>query len=377
MAIISLGKLDKSLIPMIIGCVFTFLNRLLNQYKGTLLFKNAILSNIVFSFARFLAIIPYIIVQVRTNNFKNTKNRNDDNNLMKYISRDFKDNKKDIFKGKTIYIILASLTFFVQSILFVLTFEIKASSWIWYILIASLFYYFIFKVKLYKHHYLSILLIIVIGFIIDFATGNLVNDIKNNFGLLLLRFLREILFSFHNVLAKYIMEKKYISVYFFTFTDGIINIILLIIVGLIDYYCTGYNDYDEYFNNFNNSELFVLLGGIITQFGVIIFLYITIKNNTPSHAFIILAFGQFAYIYSSGLTALVIICLIFILFLSLVIIEIIEINFCGLSYNIKRNIILRAENDVHVSDSKPRNESAEKIETNGYLINLSDIDSEN
>ena len=203
---------------------------------------------------------------------------------------------------------------------------------------------------MYKHHYLSILLIIVIGFIIDFATGNLVNDIKNNFGLLLLRFLREILFSFHNVLAKYIMEKKYI---------------------------TGYNDYDEYFNNFNNSELFVLLGGIITQFGVIIFLYITIKNNTPSHAFIILAFGQFAYIYSSGLTALVIICLIFILFLSLVIIEIIEINFCGLSYNIKRNIILRAENDVHVSDSKPRNESAEKIETNGYLINLSDIDSEN
>ena len=98
MAIISLGKLDKSLIPMIIGCVFTFLNRLLNQYKGTLLFKNAILSNIVFSFARFLAIIPYIIVQVRTNNFKNTKNINDDNNLMKYISRDFKDNKKDIFK---------------------------------------------------------------------------------------------------------------------------------------------------------------------------------------------------------------------------------------------------------------------------------------
>ena len=46
MAIISLGIINKSLIPMLAGCAFCFLNRLLNQYDGTLLFKNIILTNI-------------------------------------------------------------------------------------------------------------------------------------------------------------------------------------------------------------------------------------------------------------------------------------------------------------------------------------------
>ena len=43
---------------------------------------------------------------------------------------------------------------------------------------------------------------------------------------------------------------------------------------------------------------------------------------------------------------MVIISLILILFLSLIFNEIIEINFCGLSHNIKRNIMARAESET-------------------------------
>ena len=81
MAFIRLGNINKNLIPIVIGSVVCFLNRLLNLYEGTLLFKNVILLNICISLSRFLAIIPYIILKI-----KSKQNQNSDLN-------DINDNK--------------------------------------------------------------------------------------------------------------------------------------------------------------------------------------------------------------------------------------------------------------------------------------------
>lgn len=48
----------------------------------------------------------------------------------------------------------------------------------------------------------------------------------------------------------------------------------------------------------------------------------------------------------------IIICLIIILFISLIFNEIIEINLFGLSYNTKRNIMKRAEDDTLAKNDK-------------------------
>ena len=81
-----------------------------------------------------------------------------------------------------------------------------------------------------------------------------------------------------------------------------------------------------------------MLGVILTQLGINITTLFTTKNNSPFHVFIIFVFGQLAYyIKFDGVSILVIICLIFILFLSLIFNEIIEINIWGLSYNTKKN----------------------------------------
>ena len=62
--------------------------------------------------------------------------------------------------------------------------------------------------------------------------------------------------------------------------------------------------------------------------------------------FIIFVFGQLAYYLDfSAVSIILIICFIFILFVTLVFNEIIEINFWGLSYNTKRNITKRAEDE--------------------------------
>ena len=63
MAIIGLGKIDKSLIPIIVGCVFCFVNRIINQYDGSLLLENKIIPNIFIAFSDLLTLIPYLILK--------------------------------------------------------------------------------------------------------------------------------------------------------------------------------------------------------------------------------------------------------------------------------------------------------------------------
>ena len=344
MAFISLGKIDKNLIPLFIGCIFCLLNRFINQYDNTLLFENIVLTNLFIYLADCLVIIPFIILKIRSKKVNKIYRGDINDNNLKYIYRNL---KKEIIKGKAKYIILFGVIFFVESLMFVLTFKIKTNSWIFYILLSSLFYYLIFKVKLYKHHYISIILIIIIGLIIDLVVGNLQNDISNNFLLLFLSFLRVILLSLNYVIIKYIMETKFCSIYEIGFYDGIINSILYSIFLICDIYYFGIYDYGKYFNNFNSTELIVLLGVMITQVVFGLCSLSTTKNNSPCHVFIIFVFGQLAYYINFSLTnsVVVFICLIFILFLSLIFNEIIEINIWRLSYNTKSNIIKRANNE--------------------------------
>ena len=68
MAYIGLGKINKNIIPLILGCVFCLLNRLVNSYQGTKLFKNVILTNIFIAISHSFIIIPYIIYRIITKN---------------------------------------------------------------------------------------------------------------------------------------------------------------------------------------------------------------------------------------------------------------------------------------------------------------------
>ena len=344
MAIISLGKLDKDFISVVVGCVACFLNRLLNQYDGTLLFKNVILSNIFISISRFLTVIPYIILKIRS---KRIKRISDVNNIytndIEYI---YSHKKKTIRQDKFRYILLSAIIYLTQQILFVLTIQVKTNSWIWIIIITSLFDYLIFKIKLYKHHYLSAILILLIGILIDVVLENIQDDIINNTLYLLIKFVREILFSLYNVLAKYVMEKKFVFVYEFSFYVGTIILLLLGIFSIFDYKYFGIDNYEEYFKYFNSTELLVILAVIASQIVINLSSLFTVKNNSPCHIFIMFLFGQLAYyINFKEQNIFAVICLFFILFLSRVFCEIIEINFWGLSKNTKINIMKRAQTE--------------------------------
>ena len=360
MACISLGKIDKNIIPIIVGSIFCFLNRLLNEAKPEI-YENTILTNIVISLSRFLTIIPLIIFKIKFKQDRsyNDKNNNSDKNS-KSIVLIYKNNRIYV-KGVAKYVLLSAVIYLIQSIFFALAFKATTNAWIWYILIASIFYYLMFKVQLYKHHYLSIIFIIVIGTVIDLTTEAIIVDANNEPLALVSKYIKEILFSLYNVIAKYVMEKKYISVYEFSFYIGAFNLIVLIIFSIFDnYFFHIYSNYGDILSNLGGIEILKVLGVLFTQVGINLGTLFTTKNCSPCHLFIIFVFGQVAYYINFDIyRGLVISCLIIILFFSLIFSEIIEINLFGLSHNTKRNIIGRSESEILA-----KNETIEEMDEN-------------
>ena len=233
MACISLGTINKSLIVIIIGSIICFLNRLLNKIEDAkILFENLVLINICMSLSRFLTIVPYIILKIRSKRKNKSSDIEDLNHLKKLLHN---DQVKEASKNKWGYILLSGFIFLAVSYSLTASFKINTNAWIWYILLSSIIYYLIFKNRLYRHHYFSIVLIILLGLVIDLITGNIQKEIVGEPLLLSLKFLKQIFFALYNVIAKYVMEKKHVSVYEFSFYVGLFNLVVLLIFSIFDY----------------------------------------------------------------------------------------------------------------------------------------------
>ena len=402
MAFIGFGKIDKNIIPLILGCVFCLLNRILNSAFGNYLLSNVILTNIFISLANTLIIIPYLVYKLISKKIdknkkkedkdvnneitkKESKNSNstitdqeDDDKKLEYIYNENDDIEN--VPGKLKFIILIALIFFVNYYLFILTIDIKTNTWTMYIVFTSIFYYLIFKSKLYRHHYLCIGLILIFGIIIDIIEENLLKDANDKTASFCLSILRVILLSLIYVLIKYTMEKKYVSPYVLGMFIGLINLVLFIIFGILDHFFIHiYNNYIEYFQNFNASKLLVILGLMSTQLGLYTSLFFIDKNESPCHIFIVFVFGQFGYIFwnlrfiqDGRKIAGIIILLALILFFSLVFNEIIELRFLGFAYNTKRNITERGAIETDNTMLLNNNASDGRISN---TIEMSDKDS--
>ena len=233
MALISIGKIDKNLIPIFVGCIVYFFSRLLFTVKETTLFNHKIIPNVLATFSKLFAFIPYIIIKKRSKQINNSEIQKINNNDIELI---YTDSKIEPIGNKGRYFVLSTILLFVQAIIFLYTYAIKTNTWIWDILITSLFYYLLFKIKLYRHHYLSMIIIILTGLVIVLVLKNFQNDITNNLFLLFMRIIRETLFSLNDVLNKYMMEKKFCSPYEIRLYTGLIDLIFYGIFEIFDYF---------------------------------------------------------------------------------------------------------------------------------------------
>ena len=222
MAFIGFGKINKNIIPLILGSVFYFLNRLLSAYNSDIFSKNMIITNIFIALANTLIIIPFIVYKIYNKACGINNNKGDRNNNIPKKEKDDETKKtKYIYSGdaienakrKYLFILLYGLIFFVNCNLYLYIISVKSNIWTMYIAFTSLFYYLILKSKLYRHHYLSICLILIFSFIIDIVMGNLKFDFSSQLAKLFLSLLRVLSLSLFFVLVIYTMEKKYVSPY--------------------------------------------------------------------------------------------------------------------------------------------------------------------
>ena len=214
---------------------------------------------------------------------------------------------------------------------------------------------------------MSIIIIILAGIVADLISENLQSDIFDNLLLFFIRIIREILFSTHEIINKYLIEDKFCSVYELSLYSGISIVIIMGLLSIFEPY-HKLDNFQEYSNNFNIKKLFVIIGVIIAHFGYILSTLFTNKNNTPCHTFIILVFGQLINNINFTENSIpIVICLIFILVISLIFNEIIEINCCGLSEKTRINIINRANNEDLFNK---KSISCVKVEKEDYLIEM-------
>jgi hypothetical protein len=202
-------------------------------------------------------------------------------------------------------------------------------------------------------------MILILGLILIFI---------NYDGFTIMTILVEVLHCLEVVITKYLMEELFCSPYGISIFEGlfeiIVNIILLIISTKKKFMIDKDNFYD-YIDELKELvsikwEIILLIISMLSRLFFKLFGLITIQIYTSSHIILLFIIGESIFFFwdfkEYYILFLNIFLFVLLLFMFLVFTEFIELNFCGLQKDIKRNIQERAltetslGNQINISD---------------------------
>jgi len=218
------------------------------------------------------------------------------------------------------------------------------------IIFMSIFAYLILKLKLHKHHYLCISVIIIrsIAYTIIFNVYKKDPSKKNDIIPYIVSFVTEIAFSLTYVMSKYFMLIKYIHPFEIMFFEGIFELFFSIMTLIISSLIGKLDNISHFLEKFKYMEIFILISWIIVNFIYHAILFKVIDIFSPFYIHISILLSEFLSFFfkldrlNIGQLIFYIISFIVCPFMILVFLEIIELNFCGLSEMTAKNIELRA-----------------------------------
>jgi len=380
MKFLTFGKIDKKLLIAVVGGLTTLTFKYTVKYnpKFQIIIQNHFLWNIYVSFAMFLAIIPHLILKHRSKSSLNSLGTPKEKSKLKIeliVDDDIFERRKC---AKFRFILYSTIFDFTQTLLYTF-FGINNSFNLWNfdIIFLSLFSYLLLKTKFYRHQYVSMIIITILGFGLN-ITVFLKDDIEITSSIfqITMIFISEICFCSNYVITKYNMEKNYSGPYEVCMWEGaigfILNLICLVVFNLSGSTINGVKYPDnikDYLENFDYNDFIVCFAAIITYFIFNISLFLTCNYFTPFHALnIYIIKDSHLYLRLSDnviLNILSFLILILIVFAYLVFIEIIEVNICNISYNTKKNIEKRSrkESSLDFIPIIPSNEEEEDEKT--------------
>ena len=292
-----------------------------------------------------------------------------------------------------IYMILVCLTFVfyieIKKVLYIEGFQFF-NFWTIEIIFMFLLWRNYFNINFYRHHKVSIIfnvsicstLLLTASFLPTSLSGenpgnsyqNLNDKLGNYFYCILFIFVFSILsliYSFSRIYSKVLMQIKFISPYIIIFLFGITGLFVSLISSIVSYFINYHDNIIDYYSVLRSVlnegktykfylEIFVIYPlYTFTSFMELTFEILTIYYLNPFYVLMtnnlyygISEFLSFMLNLSSDglvITHFILAELseIFAAFSYMVYLEIIELNFCGLNYNLKKHIILKGEDEFN------------------------------
>ena len=390
--IISFGHLNLYILLIPLGAVFSTVEEIIISKSKKLSHldinkeQHPVILAINKAFGLCLSFIFFIIYKIC-----NKKNKNTNVFLLEKMLNKIILNKNVSNIEKFLWILLGAVLDFSANILYSycsIETDDYLTFWSTNIILMSLFSFLFLNMKLYKHHYLSIIFIMIIGIIYNWISGNFNADkLIKNYKSYIISFISESIFNILYVLYEYFMFKKFINLYAMLFCQGLIELILGIITLIIttNYY-PEFDSYYTYIKDLDSLEIGLFFALIIAYFLEALTIYIIIYIFTPFHIFLVNVLSNFLCFFIIGelkyelpITITCSIFLIFYFFFILLFVEIIQLNFCGLSTMTKKNIEERAlmESKQYINDindtesqSNDKNDVEKTITYKGYAFEL-------
>ena len=371
MKLISLGNVHFKLVYILFGGLAKLVAELILYFFADKIKMNTypFIMGINAGLGMTLAFIPDLILKCKLGN-KITKK---DEKIL-YNNFEFNTRKKRISKTqlKIIIIALCCILDYIQKILtFLYSQYILNNLWIFDIVFLGAFSWLILNLKLYNHQYLSCLFMIIFGIVLNAI------DVEYDVSLiykLLLSFLIEICYNLAIVVAKYGMDTLFMTPFEITCYEGIFEVVLNVIFLAIatnkelvnppllielakscEYKGKTYLDnFYSYWESMDGTEVLVFIVQMFSRALFNLFGHIIANEFTPSHVIFLLMIGEIFLAFKGTFDTKHIGSLFIILveiFMLLIFTEIIELNFCELEYNTKKNIRER-ERKITALDSK-------------------------
>ena len=399
--IISFGHINLYILIILLGAIFNTAKYLITNKSKKLgeddpkkpESQHPVIITINYAMGLCLSFIFFIIYKIRNKRNKTTNIFLLDNIINK--SNIYKEVTK---KEKFLWILLGSIIDFIANIINSYNW-VKKDNYLCYwpsnILLMSLFSYLLLKMKLYKHHFLSIIIIILISVAHTFFSGNLSLDtLKENYKGYIIYFFTEGTFNILYVLYKFFMIKKSIKSYGILFFQGLIELILgIIVLAITTKYCPELDSLFIFIEGIDGKEIFRFVSLIFINFITFLTIFIILDIFTAFHIFLLNIISEIIIclaegIFNSNFYIMIIVYSIFLIisvFVVLVFIEIIHLNFCGLSYMTKKNIEERARLDSMLNDDNDddekndyiiKNNDDETINLGEYSLELQEVNNE-
>ena len=178
--LITCGKVDKNILFIIIGSMGKFFARLIKKKFTPIINTHPLMIGINAALGMSLSFIPFIVLKI----YSHKPNQKEEYNNNLIIVNPYKEHFREMRCQKYLLIFIACILDYGQKILsFLYAEQTNDNFWIFVIFFVNIFSYFILKTKLYKYQYLSLLIIIILGIIL-----NIINlyDKKNNIFIILL-----------------------------------------------------------------------------------------------------------------------------------------------------------------------------------------------